>query len=105
MAAVITADNSDIGPGNVQGPQREGEKEKASLLKVLERAKVKAGWRQTNLVTVREKVLMEKVRGKVGGIKVHVSTVAKLDIKQPSVQTHGLPRFLKLQKRLLGVCR
>ena len=45
------------------------------------------------MVKVRGKVLMVKVRGKVGGIKVHVSTVAKLDIKRLNVQTHGLPRF------------
>ena len=75
----------DIGPGNIQATQREGEKEKASLLKVLLRAKVKAGRGKTSLVKVRGKVLMVKVRGKVGGIKVHVSTVAKFDIKQPNL--------------------
>ncbi len=77
-------------PSNPKG----GDKGKVLLSKVMEIARAKVGLGQTNLV---------KVRGKVGGTKVHVSTVAKLDIKRQNGLAHGRLRFLKSQKRLLGV--
>ena len=39
----------------------------------MERVKVKGGQAQNPLVKVREKDFREKVRGKVGGIRVHAS--------------------------------
>lgn len=82
MAVTIIAGNLGIGPGSVQATPREEEKEKPRFPKDLERAKVKVGQGQTNVVKVRGKDLGEKVREKVGGTKVDVSTVVKLDIKQ-----------------------
>ena len=82
MVVAIVVGNLDIGAWSVQTTSREEEKVKAHFPKAMERVKVKVGRARTTSVKVSSgKDMREKVRGKVGGTRVHVSTVAKLHIK------------------------
>ena len=76
VGVVLFVDALGIGLGNVLAAQSE-----VWRGKVL----VKTGRSQTSLVKVKVQVLIPKVKVKVGGTKVHVSTATKLDIKQQNV--------------------
>ena len=85
MVIVRFVDNLGIGPGSVQTTPRtcpNNTKVKAQFPKVMERVEVKVGRARTTLVKEMEKDSREKVRGKVRGTRVHVSTVAKFPRKR-----------------------